>query len=66
MSENIKKRIQELIYASAIVAKEYKFDNEMPNSTNGVGLAKWLSKEIVEIDKCIDNLEEKTWIEICM
>lgn len=33
--------------------------NEMPNSTNGVGVSKWLSKEIIESDKCIDNLEEK-------
>jgi len=59
MSDNIKKRMQELIYDSAITAKKYEFDNGMPNSTNGVGLSKWLSKEIIEIDKCIDNLEER-------
>lgn len=57
--EKMKEMIKEMIYDSAVIAKYYKFKNEMPKITSKVAMSKWISKEINEIDSCIDNLEEK-------
>lgn len=55
----MKQKIQELILDSAYMAKDYSFENEVPNRPNGLALSKWIKKEIKEIDAEIDALEEK-------
>lgn len=59
MKEEILAKIKELSLDSAQTSQIYEFKNEMPQSNNGVGLKKWLTKEIEEIDNCIDSLETK-------
>lgn len=59
MNEEIKDKIQKLILDSGYTAHDYVFKNDLASSNNSVGLSKWLSKEIEEIDECINNLEAK-------
>lgn len=59
MTEEKKKRIQDLIQESGLVANTYAFVNDAPQSSNGVGLSKWIEKEIEEVDEQINGLEIK-------
>lgn len=59
MTEEKKVKIQELILESGITANDYVFVNGTPQSSNGVGLSKWIEKEIEEVDEQINNLEKK-------
>ncbi|MCR4697225.1 MAG: YkgJ family cysteine cluster protein [Lachnospiraceae bacterium] len=59
MKEDILFKLKELALDSGQTAHTYEFKNEMPKANNGVGLKKWLTNEIEEINDCINALESK-------
>ncbi len=54
----VKEEIKRMIYNSGMTSASYSFINELPRCNNGVGLSKWMAKEIEEVEKCIDSIEE--------
>lgn len=53
------KIVDNLILKSGMTAKDYKFEQEVPRRPNPLMLSKWLSKEIEEVEKQINLLEEE-------
>ena len=51
--------VNKLIFKSGMTAKDYKFEQEIPQRPNPLGLSKWLSKEIEEVVQQIDLIEEE-------
>ena len=51
--------VNKLILKSGITAKNYKFEQEIPKRPNPLKLSKWLSKDIEEVEKQIDLIEEE-------
>ena len=51
--------VNKLILKSGIIAKNYKFEQEIPKRPNPLKLSKWLSKDIEEVEKQIDLIEEE-------
>lgn len=54
-----KEIVDKLIFKSGIIAKYYQFEQEVPKRPNPLKLSKWLSKEIAEVEKQIDLIEEQ-------
>lgn len=54
-----KEIVDRLIFKSGMTAKNYKFEQEIPKRPNPLKLSKWLSKEIEEVEKQIDLIEEE-------
>lgn len=54
-----KEIVDRLIFKSGMTAKDYKFEQEIPKRPNPLKLSKWLSKEIEEVEKQIDLIEEE-------
>lgn len=59
MTDEKSRKIQDLIHESGLVASTYEFVNGIAQSSSGVGLSKWIEKEIEEINEQIDSLEKK-------
>lgn len=54
-----KEIIDKLIFESAMTAKDYQFEQEVPKRPNPLKLSKWLSKDIEEAERQIDLIEEQ-------
>lgn len=51
--------LDKLILKSAMTAENYEFEQEVPKRPNPLKLSKWLSKEIEEVERQIDLIEEE-------
>lgn len=54
-----KEIVNKLILKSGMTARDYKFEQEIPKRPNPLKLSKWLSKDIEEVEKQIDLIEEE-------
>ncbi len=55
----IEDKFDEILWQSGMTAKDYKFEQEVPNRPNPLKLSKWLAQEIEEVTEQIDKIENE-------